>query len=226
MATERGELPPFEVKDCALAAIATGLRVQNLREFCEKVQTVHLGSIFYHFWGCLLRPRFQVPEFMNDFAQWAKEGLGDQVLAERLAMIDPARYSDLEDLRLEVLEVAESRLDELDHIPWARLDDQFHFLRCQVVVFDTGKRILCPEELPEAIAHMSLGSIFYHFIDARRRTPNRVDDFTAWLEGAGGGYEALVQAIRGVTPHFVSLAELRSLLSTAAASAAGVGGMR
>lgn len=59
---------PFAVKDCALIALATGEHAQTLRELREKISTIDAGSISYQFWGGLLRPRFDDPEFQNDFA--------------------------------------------------------------------------------------------------------------------------------------------------------------
>ncbi|HIE48161.1 TPA: hypothetical protein EYP84_04665, partial [Candidatus Bipolaricaulota bacterium] len=80
-------MKPFKVKDCTLIAIATGVQAQNLRELREKVETVHPGSIYYHFWGGMLHSRFEEPEFNNDFAAWVRHALHDPVLAERLAVI-------------------------------------------------------------------------------------------------------------------------------------------
>ena len=37
----------------------------------------------------------------------------------------------------------------------------------------------------EAVPNMSVGSIFYHFIDARRRSPEMMDDFRTWLRSYG-----------------------------------------
>lgn len=203
---------PFFVKDCTLAAIATGRRAQNLRELHDHLQGVHPGSIYYHFWGGLLRPRFDDPEYNNDFAVWAHQGLHDQVLAERLAVIDPACYTNLEDLRREVLEVIEERLDEVELIPWARADQQFHFMRSMIVVFDTRVRLEDPRELVHAVARMSPSSVFYHFIDARRRTPDNLDDFRTWLLGFGETYWDLCEALGNIDPYFTSLTELRQRL--------------
>ena len=49
---------PFIVKDCALIAIATGIRAQNLRELRDRLRDIDLNCVYYHFWGGLLRPRF------------------------------------------------------------------------------------------------------------------------------------------------------------------------
>jgi hypothetical protein len=209
----RPKIEPFVVKDCALAAIATGRRAQNLRELRDHLQVVHPGSVYYHFWGGLLRPRFDDPEYNNDFASWAGHALHDTRLAERLAVIDPAEHGDIESLRQETLNVIEQRLDELEHLIWAARDDQFPFIRAQTVVFDTHRRLDHPEDLVTILPALSLGSVYYHFIDARRRAPQGVDDFRAWLDRFGGEYTPLTAQLMEVDPYFLTLAELRAQLT-------------
>jgi len=204
---------PFTVQDCALAAIATGKRAQNLRELRDNLLTIHPESIYYHFWGGLLRPRFDDPEYHNDFAIWTRYALQDLVLAERLGVIDPTDFADLEALRQELVEVIEERLDEFELVSWAKPENQFYFVRSQIVVFDTRQRIERPEVLAQAVPHMSLGSVFLHFVDGRRRTQDRVDDFRAWLGGCFVGYEDLCARLAKLDPFFSSLKELREQLS-------------
>jgi hypothetical protein len=96
---------------------------------------------------------------------------------------------------------------------WARLDEQFYFKRSQIVVFDTSRRITEPKELSTVLPSLSQGSIFYHFIDARRRTPEGLDDFRAWLTGFGDTYADLCYLIANIDPYFTTLAELRQKLS-------------
>ena len=204
---------PFAVQDCALAAIATGKRAQNLRELRDNLRTVHRDSIYYHFWGGLLRPRFDDPEYHNDFAIWSRYALQDAVLAERLGIVDPTDYTDLEGLREQVVEVVEERLDELEWVPWSKPDKQFYFVRSQIIVFDTHSRIERPEELARAVPLMSIGSIFLHFVDARRRSADGIDDFRAWIKGCFDGYEDLCDSLAKVDPFFSSLSELRNMLT-------------
>lgn len=204
---------PFVVKDCALIAIATGIRAQNLRELRDRLETIHPGSIYYHFWGGLLVPRFEEPEFNNDFAAWARHGLHDHILAERLAVIDPVDFPDIEALRQEVIEVIENRLYESEIVPWAKADQQFYFKRSRIVIFDTKKQIADPKMLTEVLPILSLGSIFYHFIDARRRPPEGVDDFSAWLGMFGEQYDALRNEIRSIDLSFTTLSEIRQKLA-------------
>jgi hypothetical protein len=201
---------PFAVKDCALIAIATGERANDLRELRDRLETTPPGCIYYHFWGGLLRPSFDDPEYQNDFAVWSYHGLHDRFLVERLALVDPTDFDDLEDLRRELIEIIEERLDENELVSWAAAHQQFQFIRSQIVVFDTGIRISKPEELKKLIPQLTVGSVFYHFVDARRRTLNKNNDFSEWLKGFGDTYDELLEQIASMDPYFKSLTELRA----------------
>ena len=205
---------PFFIKDCTLISIATGEEAQNLRELSDRLQTIHPGCIYYHFWGGLLRSSFDDPEYQNDFAAWAWRSLHDPRLAERLAIVDPTKYRDIEDLRRELVDVIQERLAENELVPWARSGQRFKFIRSQIVVVDTGKQISRPEEMGQQIAGLSLGSIFYHFIDARRRTERSRSDFSEWLQIFNQGrYDELVKQINAIDPYFTTLADLRRELA-------------
>ena len=54
-------------------------------------------------------------------------------------------------------------------------------MEATTVVFDTGIRIGHPRELAASIGAMTAGSVYFHFLEARRRLPFGRDDFTAWL---------------------------------------------
>ena len=204
---------PFYVRDCSLAAISTGQRAQNLRELCDKLSTIDAGSIYHHFWGSRLRPQFEHPEYHNDFAAWARHGLHDHRLAERLSIIDPTEFHDLEELRHDLINIIEERLDETEMVPWAKREDQFHFIRTQIVIFNTPHKLWEPRELVQVLPTLSVSSVFYHFIDARTRTPESTDDFRAWLSGFGDEYGELVHSLATLDLYFVSLVELRQKLS-------------
>lgn len=202
----------FLIRDCALIALATGTKAQNLKELRDQLQGIHPGCIYYHFWGAMIEPRFEEREYNNDFAAWVRHNLHDTTLAERLGVIDPTEHQDLEVLRRELIEVIEERLDENEIIPWSRWDEQFEFIRSQIVVFDTQQRIGAPEQLLESLPRMSTSSVFYHFIDARRRNENGVDDFRVWLSGFDEQYADLIALLAGTDPYFITLAELRDQL--------------
>lgn len=213
MAPKKSNIPPFAVTDCAMLSIATGHTAQNLRELRDRLQSIHPGSIYYHFWGVKLPAGFGEPEFNNDFANWAYYGLNDRILGERLSVIDPSDFRDLEALREELIEVIEERLFESEWVPWAKSDQAFRFVRSLIVIFDTGLRYHEPQQMVEFIPRLSNSSLYYHFIDARSRTPEGMDDFRAWLQSFGDRHEDLIARIADVDPYFVNLPGLRDQLT-------------
>lgn len=204
----------FLVKDCALAAIATGERASRLDELRDKLVTIHLGCLYYHFWGARLHSGFAHPDYLNDFSIWAHTGLHDQYLAERLNMVDPNEYEDLNDLRQDLIEIIDDRLDEQESVPVSKREDQFYFIHSTTIVFDTPYWINTPSEFKEVIPSLSTHSIFYHFIEARRRLPGGVDDFSNWLQQVfGEKYQDLIHELKEIDPYFLTLQELKETLT-------------
>ena len=205
---------PFRVYDCALIVIATGEKANNLRDLHDRLQRMDDNRIMYfHFWDGLLRPDFVDPEYQNDFASWAYHQLHDRRLAERLSIVNPSTFPTMDALRERVIEIIEDCMDEDDFDPRIDAENPFFLMRSQIVLFDTLERIQTPEEMIQFFPNMPLGSLFYHFIDARRRTDSAKDDFTEWLWAWEGNYRELGDKIAAVDPYFKSLTEIRQQLS-------------
>ena len=206
-------MEPFALTDCTLISIATGEMAQNLRELRDRLARLDDPAVtYFHFWGGLLRPHFVDPEYQNDFAAWAYHDLHERRLAERLAIINPTDFEAIDDLRHKVIDVIEERMDEQDFEPHVDAEHPFFFMRFQIVIFDTRQRIQTPEQLVDIIPTLSLGSLFYHFIDSRRRTKFHRNDFSEWMRGCGEQYAKLADQIAAVDPYFNSLTELRDYL--------------
>ena len=188
--------------------MSTGLKAQTLAEFHDNLQRVDAASIYHHFWGRFLDSRFSEPEYNNDFASWVYRALHEKALAEKLSMINPT-FATIENIREEVVDIIAEHLDLTDYMAWSKADQRFYFLRSQIVVFDTNRFLHRPEDLLAAIPNLSLGAVFYHFIDARRRTDQGHDDFSAWLMGWGEGFAELCRQLTALDPFFSSLKELR-----------------
>ena len=207
-----GAMPPFRFRDCALIPIASGRRASTLKELRDHLVQSGRETLYYHFWGALLQPRFEEREYHNDFAAWVHHGLRDAVLAEQLAMVDPDEYDDVEDLRLVILEYIDQRLEDSPFLEWIPAGQIFEFIHAQIVVFDAGIEAAGYRDLVEYIPNMPLSSVFYHFVDARRRTPERTDDFSAWLGTFDRGHQALLADLADIDPYFNTLSELRDQL--------------
>ena len=107
---------------------------------------------------------------------------------------------------------------------FARADQQFNFSRSVTVVFDTHRRVEYPAEFVAIVPTLSVGSIFYHFVDARRRDPAGLDDFRAWMMGLGSEYDEINKDLAEVDPYFESLYVLRDRLHQIFASPPRVSG--
>lgn len=208
-----GSPAPFNLKDCALIAIATGRKAFTLVEFRDHLREVAEDSVYHHFWGGLLGVRFEEREFNNDFAVWCRKHLHDPELAEQMAVVDPGEHRNLEGLRRELLDIIDERLDSSELSHWLRAEQPFEFIRSQLVIFATGKTLARPHELAVVLPQVSTGTIFYHFIDARRRLADGSDDFSTWLAGFGPRYDAFRQQLATIDPFFASLSQLRDELA-------------
>lgn len=204
---------PFILKDCTLAVCATGESANSIKELRDTLEKIHPGSIYYHFWGERLRPSFVHPEYHNDFARWAHFSLNDNVLSERLGIVDPTEFSDNEELRKVLIEIIEERLDEIEYIFWSKKGSRFHFLRSIIIVFDTTLSVSHPSELKGIIPALPPTALYYHFIDARNRTQERTDDFSVWLKSFNGEFEELISKVQHIDPYFLTLTEVRQKLS-------------
>lgn len=206
-------VPPFLVKSCALSAIATGERASSLIELRDKIATAPERCIYYHFWGSRMNPQFAHPQHHNDFASWVYSRLHDHILAEKLNIIDPMEYNSLEELRQDLLEVIDRRLDDYEFVVWTKKEDRFHFIYSHLVIFESALSIPDPQQLPKFISQIPPNSIFFHFIDAKSRTPKKIDDFSTWLGLFGEDYRSLIEDICGIDPFFLSLTKLKEELS-------------
>ncbi|MFZ5980766.1 MAG: DUF5752 family protein [Candidatus Zixiibacteriota bacterium] len=214
---------PFNIKDCTLITRVAGLSTaMNLRELRERIKICPVDSLFHHFCETVIRPTFDDPEFRNDLAVWAVRNIRDRILAERLGIINPYTLDDFEQLRLYVLDILDERLSELTYFPWAPRGEEFRFMQAVTVVFDTGIELKTPEDIVRLLPQMSLSSIYYHFVEARRRTENRTDDFSAWLSGFGDSVKPFLDALHGIDFYFLALPELKQKLMTALQQAAPV----
>lgn len=210
---------PFVLRDCTLIRRTAGLPpVANLRELRERLSVCPAASVYHHFCETKLRPSFDDPEYPNDFAVWAAHALRDRALAERLSMINGYDYEDIERLRHDTLELVDERLHESQMIPWAPSGDHFEFIQAMTVVYDTGVRLQSITDLSAVLDEVTRGSIYFHFVEARRRPPLGIDDFTAWLSGWQSKPDALIREIGAIDIHMLTLQEIHQRLRTTVAT--------
>jgi septum formation topological specificity factor MinE len=207
-----GTIFPFLIRDCVFATIATGHIAHTLIELRDCLKSISPRSIYHHFWREAIATRLASGAYYNDFSHWAHYDLHDDFLAERLTLLNPTEYPNLENLREDMLEIIETRIDEKGNGAFSLQAIPFFFLESNIVIFNTTYKLENPKDLVKTLPEISKSSIFYHFIDARRRQPSRKDDFSAWLEGYGDQYNPLIACFQQIDPYFISLEDLQHKL--------------
>lgn len=206
-------LNPFQFHECVILTMPTGRTAVNLREMLQIVKEVDSGVLAYHLWQSRMAIAHPEVEYPNDFAIWAATSLQDTRLAEKLSVIDPFTYEDMEEIREELAELLEEYMWDLPSVPWARPGFEFHFCEASTVVL-VRPRIVAGtlSEFRTGLAGVGIDSIYYHFMDARWRLRKlKTDDFSIWIRDSFGLPE-LVSAIQGIDVWFYTLEGVRKAI--------------
>ena len=201
----------FEFKQCITMLKATGKKAKNLREFRNALETVSKRSVFHHTYQYFLKGH--ILEYTNDFAQWAGESLEERALAEHFSNIDPYDFTDIEELRKELVRQVDDYLRRFPEPRDALSGDEFFFNETVTLVFPSGVRARNLAEFLMAIKYVEGSALYYHFFDARQRL-GRSDDFSAWFEDALGKSE-LAARVRSIDPFMHSLDGIRERIAAA-----------
>ena len=210
-APPRREAGPFGFVACLELREFVGVRAENERQLADLIDEVSLDSIYYHTHGFFLRHKFVAGAYPNDFATWAAVQVRDRVLGERLAMVDPAHFPNLQALREELVSVIDDHLRGLQVVPSSLLGEPFEFIQSRTVEIPTGIEVRTLEELRNALLDVDASAIYFHLVEARMRLGRGQNDFAAWLEH-GLGLQALAARIRAVDPYAGSLERARTRL--------------
>ncbi|HSB60802.1 MAG TPA: DUF5752 family protein, partial [Vicinamibacteria bacterium] len=202
---------PFTFVGCLELREFVGVRAENERQLSELIDQVPLDSIYHHTHAFLLRHKFVAGPFPNDFATWAAVQVRDLVLGERLAMVDPAAFSDLQALREELVSVIDDHLRRIALVPTVVSGEPLDFVRSRVVAIPTATRAASLAEFRQALLEIDASAVYFHLVEARMRLGRGQNDFAAWLERALGLPE-LAARFRLVNPYLSSLERARGRL--------------
>ncbi|MBS0182605.1 MAG: hypothetical protein JSS39_09405 [Nitrospira sp.] len=204
----------FTFIGCSEVQEILGQQVEDEKELAELVEEVPLDSIHFHTHSYFLRHRFIERAYPNDFAQWVVMQIGDRVLGERLAVVDPFDYPNLEDLREEIISIIDDHLSRMSTIPRVAFGEPFHFKRSRILEVPTGLEARSLAEFRQAVADVDVSAIYFHMFEAHFRLGREESDFSAWIR-MGLGLHELADRIHSINPYLGSLERLRSGLITA-----------
>jgi trehalose synthase-fused probable maltokinase len=207
-----GVVGPFRFVACVELHEFVGVRAEDERRLMELIEQVPLDSIYYHTHGFFLRHKFLAGIYPNDFATWAAVHLRDQALGERLAMVDPAEFEDLEALRDQLVSIIDEHLRRLQIVPRiVSAAEPFDFVRSRIVEIPTGAEVRTLEQFRQALLEVDISAVYFHLVEARMRLGRNQNDFAAWLE-RGLGLPRLAARVQQVNPYGVSLERTRARL--------------
>lgn len=204
-------MTPFEFVTCSELIRILGLRADDERELADILAEVPLDCVHYHTHGHFLRHGFVGAPYPNDFATWAAIQVRDRVLGERLAVVSPADFPSLEELREETLAIIDDHLTHLSIVPRVIFGEPFDFMQSRIVEVPAGVTARSLAEFRAGLATIPSSAIYFHTIEAPRRLARPEADFAVWLR-EGLGLTGLAAAINRVDFYAGSLERLRAEL--------------
>ena len=200
---------PFRFIGCVELRQSLDQRATDERELLDRLEDVPAGSVFYHTHGYFLRHRPITTAYGNDFAAWAAVHVRDQVLAERLAVINPFEFGSLEALREELLSVVHDHLVRLAVVPRVEFGEVFHFQQSHIVEVPLGPAASTLAEFRQGLAEVDASALYYHMVEARARLGRRSGDVAEWLRNSLG-MTTLAERIERIDAYMTSLERVRA----------------
>lgn len=173
---------PFQFMAASTLVRITGQRAQTLAELLENMRHCSDASIFNHTFQSLQQHHFLTEGFSNDFAQWALASCNEPRLAEQLASLDIRHYATLAALRTDLVHTLETYVHDLPDTAQRKAFEPFYFCEAVTVAVPTPWQARTLADFCEALCHVSIHTVHYHFVAARLREPLTVNDFSFWFE--------------------------------------------
>lgn len=199
---------PFLFTGCWELREMLGRSARDEQQLLEAVEEIPVDSLYYHTVSFFLRHQYIAGPYPNDFATWAAIQLQDPVLGEKLGLLDPYDFENLESLRTEIVKVVEKHLSGLQIVPRVIFGEPFHFMQSRITAAPTGLQARTLTEFREILATVDASVIYYHTFEAMLRLGRRKGDFPQWIEDQLGLPE-LARKISTLDPYMTSLESIR-----------------
>ena len=176
---------PFRFNTHVHLAELTGLRAKSLTEFLDILKTTPEPVIYYHTHHALEENQYFHPDLSNDFSNWVRSALDNDVLAEKLANLSTYEFSSLLTFRDKVVDIIQEYISQNPYQREAPDGREFYFMKSVSVILPTAYEAHDLREFVEAVRRISPGSLYFHMFESRLRLGNQLNDFSVWLEKPG-----------------------------------------
>jgi hypothetical protein len=203
----------FRVIGCSELREILGKEAEDEKRLVELLEEVPLDSIYFHTHSYFLRHSAVESVYPNDFAQWVAMEVRDHVLGERLAVVDPFAFTNLEALREELISIIDDHLSRTPIVPRVIFGSPFYFKQSRILEVPSGLEVTTLRTFRQALAEVEVSAIYFHVFEARHRLARAENDFSAWASQSLGLAD-LAQKLQMTNPYLGSLERLRSALVT------------
>jgi hypothetical protein len=200
---------PFVFVGCWELREMLGRSARDERQLMEAIEEIPLDSIYYHTHSFMLRHRYIAGPYPNDFATWAAIQVRDRVLGEKLGILSPYDFPNLESLRAEIVTIISDHLSRLQVIPRVIYEEPFHFMQSRIISAPMGLQVHTLAEFREVLSTVDVSVIYYHTFEAILRLGKPKGDFALWMEEQLGLAE-LGERISKIDTYRISLESVRS----------------
>jgi hypothetical protein len=212
MSQQKAEYP-FSFSGCWELKEMLGRTARDERQLLEIIEEIPLDSVYYHTHSFFLRHQYIGGPYPNDFATWAAVQVRDHVLGEKLGILDPFDYENLEDLRTEIIMILEEHLSGLQIIPRPIYGEPFHFMQSRMIACPIGLEARNLAEFHEILSKVDSSVVYFHTFEAMLRLGRRKGDFPIWIESQLGEIE-LASAISRLDLYMSNLEFIRQQIIT------------
>lgn len=173
---------PFLFTGCWELREMVGRSARDEQQLLEAIEEIPLDSLSYHTHSFFLRHKYIAGPYPNDFATWAAIQVRDRVLGEKLGILDPYDFENLEALRTEIVNIIDEHLSQLQIIPRVIYGEPFHFMQSRIIEVPTGLEARTLTEFRKILATVDASVVYYHNFEAILRLGRRKGDFALWIE--------------------------------------------
>lgn len=199
---------PFFFTGCWELREMLGRSARDEQQLLEAIEEVPLDSLCYHTHSFFLRHAQIAGPYPNDFATWAAIQVRDRILGEKLGILDPYDFENLEALRIEIVNIVNEHLSQLQIIPRVISGEPFHFMQSRIIEVPTGLEARTLTEFKSILATVDISAVYYHNFEAILRLGRRMGDFALWIEEQLNLPE-LARDISGLDLYIASLESVR-----------------
>ncbi len=177
---------PFVFKAEFWVPKSTGIKVYSLKDFIEILKKIDKFSIFYHMYVNIFNYHNLPTFYNNSFSYWLYKN-NYLTLAEKLSIVDPIEYFDLEELRWSLLKILEENYNE--HLE-KNIVEPFFFITVDREIIKYKKPAYNLEDFISKFKKSSINSLFYHLITSRIENKTLINDYSSWLISIGESKKA------------------------------------